>query len=167
VLRIASWLGWTKFGQIAFIWFALFSQVSCAEVTEPMRLPLDKTPMTISTPQGEVAIEIEVARSKEERGRGLMFRERLPDGQGMLFVFEEPDVQNFWMKNTPQPLDIIYISTEGTIVSISKGIPFSTDPIPSSGPAQLVLELAEGEAQKAGLAPGQTFSHPIISSLSK
>ncbi|MGL4490029.1 MAG: DUF192 domain-containing protein [Rhizobiaceae bacterium] len=132
-----------------------------------MRLPLDPSPMTVTTQKGRTEIKVEVARTSEERSRGLMFREKLAEGHGMLFVFEEPDMQSFWMKDTPEALDIIYIASDGKTVSIHKAEPLSTDPVPSGGPAQFVLELAYGEANRIGLMPGDRFEHPIIEAASK
>jgi uncharacterized protein len=146
---------------------AALSQVACAQSDAPMILPIDKTPLTVMTVQGLTSIQIEVARTPRERSRGLMFRDKLPDGQGMFFVFDEPDFQNFWMKDTPAALDIIYIAADGQLVSIQKGEPLSTNPIPSAGPAQFVLELAFGQADKLGLKVGDVFSHPLLNTTSK
>ena len=143
------------------------SQTACAQSDDPMHLLFDLAPMTVTTEIGRLDIAVEIARSPVERSRGLMFRERLPQGQGMLFVFEEPDFLSFWMKNTPQPLDIIYMAQDGKVVSIRAGEPFSTDTIPSGGPAQFVLELARGEAERIGLKTGDIFSHPSIAAASK
>ncbi len=150
-----------------FLFLGVLAQSACAQSDSPMRLPLDPVPMTVKTDSGQTNIKVEIARSPIERSRGLMFRERLPDGQGMLFVYDEPDFLNFWMQDTPQPLDIIYIAQDGKTVSIQKGEPYSTDPIPSGGPAQFVLELARGEATRMGLKPGDAFAHPVISQTSK
>jgi uncharacterized protein len=152
-----------KLLKFAFV-LCLLSQAACAQSNEPMRLPLDPTPMTVTTEKGQAAIKVEIARDPVERSRGLMFREKLPAGQGMLFVFDEPEILNFWMKNTPERLDIIYISAIGEIVSIQTGFPNSTDAIPSGGLAQFVLEMASGQAQSIGLKTGDKFVHPIIPS---
>jgi uncharacterized protein len=143
------------------------SQVACAQSNAPMLLPIDVAPLTVKSEKGDISLQIEVARTPSERSRGMMFREKLPDGQGMLFVFEEPDFQNFWMKDTPSALDIIYIASDGKLVSMHKGEPLSTNPIPSEGPAQFVLELADGQAEKLGLKVGDIFSHPLINTASK
>jgi uncharacterized protein len=139
------------------------SQVACAQSNAPMLLPIDVAPLTVKSEKGDISLQIEVARTPSERSRGMMF----PDGQGMLFVFEEPDFQNFWMKDTPSALDIIYIASDGKLVSMHKGEPLSTNPIPSEGPAQFVLELADGQAEKLGLKVGDIFSHPLINTASK
>lgn len=132
-----------------------------------MRLPVDTVSLSIRGKQELVAIKIEIARDPAQRARGLMFRERLPSGQGMLFVFEDIDFQNFWMKDTPQPLDLIFISDKGVIVSIQNGEPNSTDPIPSVQPVRFVLELAQGETLRLGIAEGDVATHPALVTSSK
>ena len=66
-------------------------------------------------------IRAEVANTEESRRSGLMFRRELPGNDGMLFVFENPDVQCFWMRNTLLPLSIAFITDDGTIVNIEHG----------------------------------------------
>jgi uncharacterized protein len=127
-----------------------------------MLLPLDTSPLIIKTTSGSVSFNIEIADEPIERQRGLMFRERLPDGQGMLFVFEDVDLHTFWMKNTPQPLDIIFIGQDRLISSIQKGEPLSTATIPSGAPARSVLELAYGEAARLGIKRGDRVEHPAL-----
>lgn len=149
------------------ILLAALSQHACAQPNAPMVLPIDVQALTVSTKSGTFSIQIEIAKTPHQRSRGLMFRDKLPDGRGMLFVFEEPDFQNFWMKDTPSALDIIYIAADGKLVSVYKGEPLSTNPIPSGEPAQYVLELAYGQAAKMGLQIGDIFTHPVINSASK
>lgn len=127
-----------------------------------MILPLDPAPLVVEAGQTAVKINIEVADNAVERSRGLMYRDRLPDGQGMLFVFQDEDFQSFWMKNTPQPLDIIYIEADGDIVSIHNAKALDETPIPSVGPAKFVLELATGEAKRLGIDLGEKVRHPLI-----
>lgn len=144
-----------------------FSQCACAQANAPMVLPIDPVPLLVTTNRGAFSFQIEIAKTPLERSRGLMFREKLPEGRGMLFVFEEPDFQNFWMKDTPAALDIIYIASSGKVVSLHKGEPLSTNPMPSYEPAQFVLELADGYAEKMGLQIGDMFNHPVIKTTSK
>ncbi len=90
-------------------------------------------------PDGSVIIRIavELAESPQEQATGLMRRRSLPGRGGMLFVYPEPREQKFWMKNTPMPLDILFIANDSSIVNIVEGtIPLSEQSIESSGPAQ-------------------------------
>ena len=74
-----------------------------------MVLPTDPEPLIVDTAAGERSSRIEIADDVGERSRGLMFRETMDDDHGMLFVFEEQRPVGFWMKNTPMPLDLVFI----------------------------------------------------------
>lgn len=115
----------------------------------------------ILTPRGET-IELEIARSDQQRARGLMFRESLPSAHGMLFVFSESGRHGFWMKNTFIALDMLWIEADGTIAEIQRDIPpCGSDPCPNyapESPGLYVLELAAGEADRLGLAEGDRLA---------
>jgi len=100
-------------------------------------------------------ITAELAITPEERALGLMFREKVNDDQGMLFVFEEEDIHSFWMKNTLIPLDILWLDENKRIVHIEEHVPpCKADPCPSYGPsmpALFVLELKDGRVAANGL----------------
>ena len=102
---------------------------------------------------------VEVADDHDERARGLMFREQLADGTGMLFVHDEQRPLAYWMKNTKIPLDIFYFDASRKLVSVSRNVPPCSlgdrcPPYPSTGPALYVLELNAGQAGKLGAQPG-------------
>jgi uncharacterized membrane protein (UPF0127 family) len=79
----------------------------------------------------------------------------------MLFVFGHERERSFWMKNTPLPLDIIYIDDEGKVVSVAgRTTPYSTAAIPSHGPAKYVLEVNAGFAEQHGVRPGSRIELP-------
>ena len=100
-------------------------------------------------------LDIEIADTDSTRERGLMERPPLSDTQAMLFVFARAEPQSFWMANTPSPLDIVYVGADSAVVSIAKYTkPFSTQPLPSEGPAQYVIEVHAGWADAKGLVPG-------------
>lgn len=91
-----------------------------------------------------VCIDAQIADTPASRQRGLMEVELLPQGSGMLFVFETDDTHSFWMKNTLIPLDMIWIDTDGKIVDIQTAIPCTADPCQSyipMWPARYVLEI--------------------------
>jgi uncharacterized membrane protein (UPF0127 family) len=111
---------------------------------------------------GPILLDIEIADNDEERMRGLMDRQTLPDNTGMLFIFPNDEPRSFWMKNTYISLDIIYINSSKEIVSIQKYTqPKSTYSIPSEKPAMYVLEVNAGFTDKYGINPGDKidFSH--------
>ena len=84
-----------------------------------------------------------------------MYRRELPELQGMLFLFPREAPLSFWMKNTPLPLDIIFINAAHTIVSLAENTtPFSENPLPSGNPVQFVLEVNGGFCQRHGVAVG-------------
>jgi uncharacterized protein len=96
---------------------------------------------------------VEVARTPDEQARGLMFRESLAPGTGMIFPMEPPRVASFWMKNTLIPLDMIFVRADGTIARIiAETIPHSLDPNTSGEPVGAVLEIAGGEAARLGIS---------------
>lgn len=106
---------------------------------------------------------VEVADEHDERNRGLMFRESLPDGTGMLFVHDAEQPLAYWMKNTKIPLDIFYFDSSRSLVSVSRGVPPCSlgdrcPPYPSNGPALYVLELNAGLANALGVQPGDKIT---------
>ncbi|MFA4893022.1 DUF192 domain-containing protein [Brevundimonas sp.] len=119
--------------------------------------------LTITTASGEHRFMVEIADDEAERQRGLMFRDPLADDRGMLFQFPDVAERGFWMRNTPSPLDIIYIDPRGRIVSIAKNAtPQSDTVIPSNGPASGVLELRAGRADEIGARAGDRVRHPFF-----
>lgn len=139
-----------------------FAQVPQTRAPEPMLLPVDPAPLRIATDDGEQLFSIEVADDDSERSAGLMFRTEMDDDHGMLFVFEHTRRLSFWMKNTPMPLDLVFIDEDGVIVDVLEGEPFSIAPIAPESPARFVLELKAGTAEKAGIANGDRVRHPRI-----
>ena len=103
-------------------------------------------------------IAIEIADEHAERTRGLMHRDRLEAGSGMLFVHADEEPQAYWMKNTKIPLDILYFDAERRLVSVTHAPPCSLGdrcpPHPSAGPALYVLELNAGDAAAMGVERG-------------
>jgi uncharacterized membrane protein (UPF0127 family) len=125
-----------------------------------------RIPLTITSANGKHVFVVELARTAAEQERGLMFRTDLnPDG-GMVFWPYPPEggpprVANFWMKNTPTPLDILFIRADGTIARIAENtVPFSETPVPSGEPVGAVLELVGGRSAALGIAEGDSVSWP-------
>jgi len=106
---------------------------------------------------------VEVADDPDERARGLMFRDELADGTGMLFIHERQEPQAYWMKNTRIALDILYFDDSLALVSQQRGVPPCAlgdrcPSYPSNAPARYVLELNAGEAARLELANGARMS---------
>jgi uncharacterized membrane protein (UPF0127 family) len=122
----------------------------------------DEFVAVIETANGPHRFAIEIADTPEERAQGLMFRETMAADAGMLFDygFDQQGVA-FWMKNTPLPLDMIFIRSDGTITQIAADTtPFSLEPVPSALPVRFVLEVNAGTAKRLGLKPGDRLRHP-------
>lgn len=119
--------------------------------------------VTVHTARGDASVEVELALTREEQARGLMFRTELADDAGMLFVFDGDADRSFWMRNTPRSLDIFYIRSDSTIVSIAANTtPYSEKQIPSRGPARYVLEVNAGWAARHGAKPGDRVTLPEV-----
>ena len=106
---------------------------------------------------GEDTYTVEVARSEEERQRGLMHRKSLGEYEGMLFVFARDQHLSFWMKNTDIPLSIAYISKSGVIKSIHHMEPESLRPVKSDYAVRFALELPRGAFQRSRAEVGDTI----------
>ena len=112
-------------------------------------------PLTVTSGGERIAFSVEVADTPEAQARGLMFRTDLGDNEGMIFPYDGTRAQSFWMKNTPLPLDIIYIGPDRRISNIAAETePYSLDPVYSVGPVLGVLELRGGRAAELGIEPG-------------
>jgi uncharacterized membrane protein (UPF0127 family) len=105
------------------------------------------------------SIQVELATDDATRAQGLMYRDRMAEDHGMLFLFPESGDYPFWMKNTLIPLDMIWIDDQRRIVHVSSNVPpCKADPCPNYPPnavAKYVLELAGGVAAKHHLTNGQ------------
>jgi len=100
-------------------------------------------------------IDIEIADDAYSRAQGLMYRRSMPDSVGMFFIFEEENLQEFWMRNTYFSLDIIYVNSKLEIVSIQKYTqPFSEVSLPSKAPAMYVVEVNAGYCENKGIIAG-------------
>lgn len=151
-------------GMALFAVAMLLSPVRAGET--PMILPTDPTPLVVDGSNGPHSFSIEIANTPDEQEQGLMFRRQMPDDHGMLFAFDHSEPLAFWMKNTPMPLDLIFISARGVVKAVRNGVPFSTDIISPNAPARFVLELKAGMAEKAGIADGAVMHHPVIEAAS-
>lgn len=103
---------------------------------------------------GMYLIDTQVAATPEQRATGLMFRPQMPSGEGMLFVFEAPSEQCFWMKNTLLPLTAAFVADDGTIVNLVDMKPQTTNSHCSEKPVRYVLEMNQGWFAQKGIKAG-------------
>lgn len=135
---------------------ALFALVACSGAAPG---PV----VTVHSAPGDTVVSVELALTHEAQARGLMYRTELAESAGMLFVFDGDEERTFWMSNTPIPLDIIYIRSDATIVSIAaRTTPYSERTIPSRGAARYVLEVPGGWAERHGVKPGDRLTLPKL-----
>ncbi|WP_422199555.1 DUF192 domain-containing protein [Aquabacterium sp.] len=99
-------------------------------------------------------IKAEVALTPEQHQIGLMHRTSMGANEGMLFVFDRPGQQCFWMKNTLIPLQIAFVADDGTVVNLAEMKPHSLDSHCSTRPVRFVLEMNTGWFSKRGIKPG-------------
>lgn len=115
----------------------------------------------------QIKVRVEIADDPQERAQGLMFRQSLPQGSGMLFIYEAPAPVSFWMRNTLIPLDMVFLDQRGIVrhihpnarphdeTSISGALPGDDDP-----DRLMVLEVPGGDAARLGLRIGMAMAHP-------
>ena len=105
-------------------------------------------------------IRVELAETIEDRKKGLMFRDELDLGSGMLFVYKYPQAVNFWMKNTKISLDIAFVDKSGVIKRVVHNtVPYSLDIIPGGKNIQYVVEVNAGSSEEMNLLEGSQIQH--------
>jgi hypothetical protein len=106
---------------------------------------------------GADTVVAEIARTADERAQGLKFRDELPPGTGMLFVFPDEGTRSFWMQDTYIPLDIAYIDASFRIVDIQQMAALSTETYPSASAFMYALEVPLGWFAEHGVEVGATI----------
>ena len=135
--------------------FLLTSVLSC----KPKTLPV-KDIKIVRQDGSEFTVAAEIAEKPEDRNHGFMERKNIPDGTGMLFIFEKDQILSFWMKNTPHPLSIAYIDSKGKIRNIFDMTPYSTASIVSTVSVRYALEVPQGWYKKNGITEGDSILLP-------
>ena len=136
---------------------ALALAASSALAQEPqMDLP------RVKLSAGMHQIDAQVARTPDQRATGLMHRREMPQHEGMIFVFELPTQQCFWMKNTLLPLAVAFVADDGTIVNLDEMQPQTLDSHCSTKPVRYVLEMNKGWFAKKGIKPGMKLESPLF-----
>jgi hypothetical protein len=120
--------------------------------------------VVIDSAHGSVTVQVEIADTPDTRARGLMYRRELGANAGMLFVFPNESDQQFWMKNTALPLDMVFIGKQRRIVGIvPQARPFTTNSLGAGIPSQYVLEVNGGFCARHGINAGDTVEFVRIS----
>lgn len=148
------------------LWFALsFLCVGqTAQAGSPSFSPtFTRAPVTIQKKDGQrVTFDAQWAVSPAQQAYGLMYRQSLAPHEAMLFVFAQPQVASFWMRNTFIPLDMLFISKQREIVQIvANARPQDETPIVSKEPVSFVLEIGGGQAKAQGLSVGDILLQKI------
>ncbi|MDP2264156.1 MAG: DUF192 domain-containing protein [Hydrogenophaga sp.] len=133
---------------------ALTAPAAWAQGSPQLQLPR----VTLSA--GMHLIQAQVAATPEQRSTGLMYRREMPIQEGMLFVFEQPGTQCFWMKNTLLPLTAAFVADDGTIVNLADMKPQSLESHCSTQPVRFVLEMNQGWFAKRGIQAGARLGGP-------
>jgi uncharacterized membrane protein (UPF0127 family) len=112
-------------------------------------------PLTVTSGRKAHVFRVELAATSQQQERGLMYRTQMGADEGMIFPMKPPRLATFWMHNTVLPLDIIFIGTDGRIITIAaNAVPYDDSTIPSGGVAAGVLELNGGRAAQLGIKVG-------------
>jgi hypothetical protein len=128
-----------------------------AQDTSSHDLPPEERLHTITI--NGVKLNVEIARTPQERERGLMFRKSLQQDQGMLFIYEDSDIRGFWMKNTYIPLSLAYIDENSRIFQLVDMEPLNEETYLSAQPAQFVLEVNQGWFKKNNVKVGDVVKN--------
>jgi len=150
----------TRLFLMLFLGLGLGAAAATAEDPNPVG---PREALVVISAKSTHAFQVEVVRREADRNRGLMFRENMADGHGMLFDYDPPQDVSFWMKNTYIPLDIIFIDAKGRIIRIAENtVPFDLTPVPSGGVVRGVLEINGGLSRKLGIRAGDRVRHRIF-----
>lgn len=107
-------------------------------------------------------IQVQLAQDFEQRQIGLMWRKEMPQNEGMLFIFEQPAVQCFWMRNTLLPLTAAFVLDDGSIVNLADMKPLNDDSHCSKKPVRFVLEMNQGWFAKRNILAGFKLTGPVF-----
>ncbi|HJV70212.1 DUF192 domain-containing protein [Ideonella sp.] len=135
---------------------ALSHSAPAAPDGQPQQLP------TVTLHAGMHNIVAQVAKTGEQRQTGLMYRQQMAGHEGMIFVFESPATQCFWMRNTLIPLSAAFVADDGSIVNIEDMKPLSDESHCSRQPVRFVLEMNQGWFAKRGLKTGSRLTGPLF-----
>jgi len=139
--------------RISGSWLIFFFIFCFIAACSSQKLPICEIPIEREG-QALAVVKAEIARTHEQRILGLMYRKKLPEGTGMLFVYEADEIMSFWMKNTYVPLSIAYIASDGRIIEIKDMYPLDENSVTSSRAARYALEVPQGWFSRVGVSSG-------------
>jgi uncharacterized protein len=131
------------------------------QISPQAQAPLER--LEIASSQARHIFQVEVMRTPEEKAKGLMFRQYMPENRAMLFDFQREEPVSMWMRNTYIPLDMLFIKADGVVHHIhARAQPLDETTISSNGNVRFVLEINGGLAAKLGMKAGDKVVHPLI-----
>ncbi|WP_144753557.1 DUF192 domain-containing protein [Bartonella saheliensis] len=158
-----------KKGYIVLLAIFFMLEIPIVVAKKSMEIPVHPIPLEIHTNQGTISYNVEIAFTPSQAAAGLMYRTDFPRDRAMLLKqqesYQSEEEQKFfmWMANTPLPLDMIFLNSEGVIVSIIENTsPFSKKTISSGVPATFALEINAGGVSEKQIQKGQRVIHPVI-----
>lgn len=141
-------------------WFA-FAGGHADACSQAPQAKLETAPLTLETVRGVHAFTVELARTPEETACGLMRRPRLSREEGMLFLRDPPGPAHFWMKDTPQPLDMLFLDEGGRVIHLAEfTTPYSTGVYGTDAKVAGVLEVKAGTVARLAVQTGDVVRHP-------
>ena len=137
---------------IILMFATIFTSASCKNKLTTTKITIERADKTT------IDVIAEIAKTPEERNYGFMNRKKIPDGTGMIFIFEQDQILSFWMKNTPHPLSIAYIDSKGKIRNIFDMTPYSLSSVVSTVSVRYALEVPQGWFKNNNIQVGDTIS---------
>ena len=137
-------------------WLLMSAALAVLSAAAGCQSPVEK----VAIQAGGQDLLVEVARTEAQREHGLMGRKNLGPRDGMIFVFDRDQRLSFWMKNTPTPLSIAFLSAEGKVLQIEDMEPFSEKVTLSRLSARYALEMRQGAFAALGIKEGDTVTFP-------
>ena len=150
-----------------FDWFMYFAWLVVSilglERVQAQEIAFETSEIWVESGSSQYHFFVEIAETRSQRQRGLMFRPDLPQNTGMLFDFGEETQLSMWMKNTFIPLDMLFVNKQGTIHRIVENTtPLSLKTIPGGAPTMVVIEFNAGVTRRLGIRPGDRIIHGIF-----
>lgn len=144
-----------KRNPVSFINCILWAVLTAALPNNLLAAPCYDHSLSIKGDWGHVQLSVDVAEDPEERARGLMFVESMPQFSGMVFLFDPPTRASFWMRNTLIPLDMIFIDSQGQILGVHENAqPGDETPVSPYNDVAMVVEINGGLSNVLGLNLG-------------